>query len=102
MAKLSFKINKNDLVALQKEINQAVDNASEGTFKFFKKVTPIKSGNARRNTRYKERRNSNTILGDYDYSGVLDAGRSKQAPKGMTKPSLKELERLLKKELRKI
>tara|TARA_R100000734_G_C3261916_1_gene60347 strand:+ start:250 stop:549 length:300 start_codon:yes stop_codon:yes gene_type:complete len=99
---MSFKLNKNDLKNLQREIDHAVDTSTKETFDFFKKETPKKSGNARRNTKYKIRGNNTQILGDYDYSGALDAGRSKQAPKGMTKPSLKKLRSIITKEFRKI
>jgi len=102
MAKTSLKINQADMRKLQTQIDHAVDNATEDTFEFFKKKTPKKSGNARRNTKYKERSTNAQILGDYDYSGVLDAGRSKQAPKGMTKPSLQELRKQVARNFRKI
>ena len=89
MAKMSLKINQRDMVKLQKQIDKAVDVSTEDTFDFFKNKTPVKGGNARRNTKYKERGTKAVITGDYAYSGRLDAGYSKQAPKGMTKPSLK-------------
>lgn len=49
----------------------------------FRSLTPIKSGNARRNTNLK---NNNTIQATYPYAERLDDGYSKQAPQGMTKP----------------
>lgn len=102
MAKVSLKINKSDMRKLQSRIDNAVNNATEDTYDFFKRKTPIKSGNARRNTKYKEGSRSTKIIGDYNYSGVLDAGRSKQAPKGMTSPSLQELRKQIAKNFRKI
>lgn len=68
-------------------------NISREAFKKFKDVTPIKTGNAKRNTRLE----NNTINADYSYAQVLDKGRhmtnrgmrgSKQAPKGMSDPTL--------------
>jgi hypothetical protein len=68
-------------------------NLASAAYKTFKDITPIKSGNARKNTHL----NGNTIEADYDYAGVLDAGRgvrdgrmrgSDQAPIGMTKPTI--------------
>jgi hypothetical protein len=62
-------------------------------YKEFVKNTPVRSGNAKRNTRLK----GNTIEADYAYAGVLDKGRhmtsrgmrgSNQAPKGMTQPTV--------------
>jgi hypothetical protein len=57
----------------------------------YQKLTPVKSGNARKRTTLK----GNSIQANYPYAEVLDAGRgnrdgqmrgSTQAPKGMTKP----------------
>ena len=51
--------------------------------KEFKSLTPIKTGNARRNTNL---RNNDTIEANYPYAVPLDNGHSRQAPQGMTKP----------------
>lgn len=62
---------------------------------YFRSVTPIRSGNARRNTRLQGK---NTILGDYPYAERLDQGYSDQAPQGMTQPT----EQWINKQLRDI
>lgn len=49
----------------------------------FVRLTPVRSGNARRNTNL---RNNDTIVASYPYAQRLDEGWSKQAPNGMTKP----------------
>lgn len=82
---------------LDKVLNTLNDsNISNEAFKKFKEVTPVKSGNAKRSTKLE----SNTINADYAYAGVLDKGRhmttkgmrgSKQAPKGMTKPTIEHI-----------
>lgn len=70
-------------------------------FDFFKNITPIRSGNAKNNTRLVK----NTIEAKYNYASVLDAGRgyrngqmrgSTQAPQGMSKPTQKEVAKLVK------
>lgn len=48
----------------------------------FKQLTPIKTGNARRNTTL----HGSSIEGNYPYAERLENGYSKQAPKGMIKP----------------
>jgi len=102
MAKASVKISKRDMRKLQKEIDKAIDVSVEETYDFFKSTTPIDKGNARRNTKYRQKSTKRIIKGDYPYAGRLDDGYSKQAPKGMTKPSLKEMEKQLTKEFRRI
>lgn len=49
----------------------------------FVSLTPIKTGNARRNT---EMNNQQIIEAKYPYAQRLDQGYSKQAPQGMTRP----------------
>lgn len=61
--------------------------------KVFKQTTPIKTGNARKNTRVA----GNTIIAGYDYARRLDQGYSKQAPQGMVKPTLDFVVKELKK-----
>jgi len=56
------------------------------------KNTPRKTGNARRQTRLAQ----NTIKADYPYDVPLDDGSSKQAPRGMDKPTWEWLQRRVK------
>jgi hypothetical protein len=61
----------------------------------FKRLTPIariNGGNARRRTTLR----NNAIEAEYPYAQRLDQGWSKQAPKGMTEPFGKWLERKVK------
>ena len=74
------------------EINKRIDQlktdlqskklAAEA-YKFFRDHTPIKTGNARRNTHL----TGDTIQADYRYAQRLDNGYSPQAPSGMSKPT---------------
>jgi len=56
--------------------------AEEG-YRYFRQITPIKTGNARRNTI----KNKDEVQANYPYARRLDQGYSKQAPDGMTKPT---------------
>jgi hypothetical protein len=53
------------------------------TYKYWVSITPVKTGAARRNTHL----SGNTINADYPYAKPLDDGHSRQAPKGMSKPT---------------
>jgi len=55
----------------------------------WKKITPIRSGNARKRTRLQ----GSKIKADYNYAVPLDNGWSKQAPQGMSKPTLDYVEK---------
>lgn len=71
------------------------DIAKEG-YEFFKDITPEKSGNAKRKTSLRD----TEIVADYPYAGRLDQGYSRQAPKGMTEPTIKHLSEVFKKRIR--
>jgi hypothetical protein len=75
-----------------KSIQNKLNNLPKEAFQEFVKVTPIKTGNAKKNTKLKGK----TIEANYAYAGVLDKGRhmtsrgmrgSDQAPDGMSKPT---------------
>lgn len=66
--------------------------AEEG-YNFFKRKTPIKSGNARNRTVL----NDNTIQANYAYARRLDEGASKQAPDGMTQPTIEHIRNYIEK-----
>lgn len=64
-----------------------VDKVSNVAYKAFVKNTPIRSGNARRKTK----KQGNQINADYPYAQRLEEGYSKQAPNGMTEPTLEQI-----------
>jgi len=61
-------------------------------YEFWKKTTPIKTGNARRKTRLQ----GSKIKANYNYAVPLDDGHSKQAPRGMSEPTDKYIKSLIK------
>lgn len=90
---------KVDLRSFEKQMTNLVkrlDDLPEEAHKEFIKNTPVRSGNARRNTRL----DNTKIVADYPYSQRLDEGYSKQARQGMTEPTeqwiQKEVDRRLK------
>jgi hypothetical protein len=50
----------------------------------FKSITPIDTGNARSKTEF----NVSRIEGNYPYAARLNEGYSRQAPSGMTDPTI--------------
>jgi len=89
MSNITARLKKVEMVLNDRNIAQHVVT-------IFKEETPIDSGNARRSTTLK----SNVIEADYPYAQVLNQGRrpttrgmrgSKQAPEGMTKPTIERL-----------
>lgn len=70
---------------------------AQQAFPTFYKNTPIKTGNARRNTGVK----NGEISAAYPYAQRLDQGYSRQSPDGMTKPTLAFIKNYLKKNIGK-
>ena len=58
-------------------------------YDYFVDSTPIRTGNARSKTRLR----GNTIDANYPYAERLDDGYSRQAPKGMSQPTEKFLQK---------
>ncbi len=93
-------MNKFDAKAVEKMFKN-LENIGPDVMKesgeFFKKTTPIRSGNARSNTRTVKTR----IEARYGYAGRLDDGWSQQAPKGMSEPTEKDIDKQVDQYLRK-
>jgi hypothetical protein len=85
--KISGTINR-DLEKIKRDLKAYPQEALTE----FKKLTPIRSGNARRRTNLR----GSEIQADYPYAGRLDSGWSNQAPDGMTRPFARWLERKVK------
>jgi hypothetical protein len=80
-----------------RRINAALDKLPAEAHKVFKDETPIKTGNARRRTRLQ----GEVIKADYKYATELDAGKSRQAPEGMSKPTEQYITKRVKAIMRK-
>lgn len=89
---VSFKIDNKGVIKTFEDMEKLPDTLLERTYRYFKSVTPIRSGNARNNT-VVDRQNLE-ITADYPYAGRLDDGYSKQAPRGMVEPTLSYMERI--------
>lgn len=87
--KISSGIDKS-LLLKQRQLSKIPRQA----YKYFKEKTPVKTGNAKRNTDFI---GNNTIFADYKYATLLNQGKSKQARQGMTKPTLDYVRQLIRK-----
>lgn len=81
---ISVKIDIKDEISrsIQKKVKE-LRQVPQKAYTFFRAVTPIRTGNARRNTILRK----DTIVGAYPYAQRLDEGYSRQAPSGMTAPT---------------
>ena len=74
------------LKEIQIELNE--DNLAKLGADYMRTITPVRSGNARRNTFA----DGNMIKAEYPYAKRLDEGWSKQNQIGLIEPTLKYLE----------
>ena len=95
MAKMKLVFDR--ITPSTKKIVAKVNLLPKEAYAFWKGITPIKSGNARRRTRLQ----GTKIKANYDYAVPLDQGRSRQAPDGMVAPTERYIKQRLRKALRK-
>jgi hypothetical protein len=79
------------------EIRERFSTLPKLAFKHWRKITPKRTGNARRKTRLRK----NEIQARYPYAERLDNGWSKQAPDGMFEPTVEFIKKRSKRMLRK-
>lgn len=89
---IKFTIDNKGILNDLNNLAKIPDQLLKETGDYFKSVTPIKTGNARRNTN----RSGNVITADYVYANQLDNGSSQQAPNGMIEPTIVFIDRRLK------
>ena len=95
-----LKVDSYAFTKALKSMEPAVLRAWGDTGKYMKRITPKDTGNAQRNTK---RVPKTKIVANYGYAGELDAGKSRQAPQGMTDPASDQFaDRFLPNRLRNI
>jgi hypothetical protein len=98
MGQVRLKLVRNTMTPSLRRITAALDKLPREAHKVFKDTTPIKTGNAKRRTRLQ----GEVIKADYNYATDLDAGKSRQAPRGMSKPTEEYITKRVKAIMRKI
>jgi hypothetical protein len=85
-----------EIVKRINQLEKALDpnNLAREAYDYFKDITPIRKGNARRSTRLQ----GDEIQADYAYAQRLDDGYSPQAPRGMTAPTEKFIQEYIRKQ----
>lgn len=93
-----IKVDTREVRDMLHDLNDMPDDVMKSAFKFYKKETPKKSGNARNKTTLR----GDKIRSGYPYAGRLDEGWSKQSPDGMTEPTIEYMEKEVDRQVRKI
>ena len=88
MPRSRVTVNSREFMQLAAELAKLPDDLVKDAGEYYKSITPVKSGNARRKTTTQGK----SIVSDYAYAGRLDTGYSRQAPKGMSGPTIKYIQ----------
>jgi len=88
----------NDTAQMFKQMAALPPAVASSALAYFIAITPKRSGNARRQTRL----DKTTIEANYSYASELDDGKSRQAPQGMSEPTMKKLAGFVAAEQKKI
>lgn len=87
---MRFKVKARAIGANADAIRRQLPQLIQKGYNFFVRTTPIDTGNARKKTKLV----GDVIDANYKYSVPLNEGHSKQAPDGMTNPTIKYLKKL--------
>lgn len=85
---MSITVNLSQFTKAVSQCKKEADRVVRETYDYFVRATPIKTGNARRNTDLVQTK----IEANYPYAQRLDTGWSKQAPDGMVQPTIDHLQ----------
>lgn len=94
---MTVRITKNRIKTSVGQIQERFERLPKQAFAYWRKITPKRTGNARRKTSLKGKE----IRAAYPYAQRLDEGLSKQAPDGMFEPTVKYIKRITKRKIRK-
>ncbi len=97
---MKITVDISEFTELMNDLRETPKSIMKQLYPYYVNKTPIRSGNARNRTKLSKI--TSTIKSNYGYAGPLDDGRSKQAPKGMTEPTIDYIDDQIEKEVRKI
>jgi len=86
---MAMTLNMSEVNKMFEQAEKVAQTLPKEAYDYFVDSTPIRTGNARRSTSLR----GNTIDANYAYAKRLDQGYSRQAPKGMSDPTEKFLQK---------
>ena len=91
-----FKIDSREIKELFKQLEDMPVDTIKAGYRVYKDTTPVKTGNAKSKTGVKTSSKpsarGNQIQAKYGYANKLDEGWSRQAPDGMSKGAIDEMD----------
>ncbi len=84
--KSSFDVDK-----LSKAVQKVITDIKDQTIRTAKSHTPVRSGFAKSQWKKKSTSTGFSVSNSVDYIQFLDKGSSRQAPQGITKPTVRKM-----------
>ena len=90
---LSFRATSvaKTMKSLRRDRDSLLGTFADSILKIVKRNTPIDKGRARRGWRRTKSKAGFSIINRVPYIGALEKGRSKQAPKGIVRPTVEQV-----------
>ena len=93
-----MKVNDDIFEKRMRKLDKLPKNVLREALPKMRKNTPKDKGYARSRTKLV----GNKLKADYPYAGALDAGSSKQAPNGFTKPTIEDIDNIAERLVKRI
>ena len=81
---------------MERSVERMLSEIQQQTFKTARSLTPVRSGYAKSQWKQGKARSGFKVSNNVEYMPFLDAGISNQAPKGITKPTVKTMTGFIK------
>ena len=93
MLRISIRADNRAMRGFEREKGRIISKIADDTLVVARSKTPIDEGRARAGWRRENRGKDFSIANRVPYIDLLERGRSKQAPKGILGPTLREISR---------
>lgn len=90
MIGIKFK-PKFNVKELERSIDRLFKDARQQTYNTARSLTPVRSGYAKSQWKQQDTKSGFKVSNKVDYMPYLDAGISRQAPKGISKPTARKV-----------
>ena len=94
---IGFKFKSNfDAKKMERSVEKMLNGVKQQTFNTARSLTPVRSGYAKSQWKQTKKPNGFKVSNKVEYMPYLDAGISKQAPRGISKPTVRKVAGQLK------
>lgn len=93
MLSIRVRGTKQVMSGLERELDRVISKVADDTLRIAQSKTPIDKGQARRGWRLEDAGKDKRIVNRVSYIDLLENGRSKQAPRGILGPTIRDVTR---------